>query len=142
MSAFARSTSGGGGARLGEDGNDDGTTLKNAGDMFVEEVDDIIDDIDDVTVRDSEISPIEDGSEEGAAEDTPNGHSERVVSPEKNELVNSVLMLQETLVDISTKVKVVEQENADSRKEIDVLKVYVDNMMAKITAVKNVSSEL
>ena len=51
-------------------------------------------------------------------------------------------MLQETLVDISTKVKVVEQENADSRKEIDVLKVYVDNMMAKITAVKNVSSEL
>ena len=67
---------------------------------------------------------------------------DRILSPEKEELVNSVILLQETLVDISTKVKVVEQQNAESQKEIDVLQLYVDNMMAKISAVKNVSTEL
>ena len=94
------------------------------------------------TVRDSEISPLEDLTEEEATLDTIDERSDRNLSPEKQELVNSVLLLQETLVDISTKVKVVEQENAESQKEIDVLQLYVDNMMAKISAVKNVSSEL
>ena len=129
MSAFA----------VGGTERESSRTLKNERDMVIEDIGEIHDED---TVRDSEISPLEEVSEENTTLGKTNEGRDRILSPEKEELVNSVILLQETLVDISTKVKVVEQQNAESQKEIDVLQLYVDNMMAKISAVKNVSTEL
>ena len=105
MSAFA----------VGGTERESSRTLKNERDMVIE---DIGESHDEDTVRDSEISPLEEVSEENTTLGKTNEGRDRILSPEKEELVNSVILLQETLVDISTKVKVVEQQNAESQKEI------------------------
>lgn len=58
----------------------------------------------------------------------------------KIQLINNILKLQETLVDMSDKVVTVERENASLREEATVMKQYVENMMAKMRAANNVGS--
>lgn len=62
------------------------------------------------------------------------------MTPGKIQLINNILKLQETLVDMSDKVVTVERENASLREEVAVMKQYVKNMMAKVRAVDNVGS--
>ena len=92
--------------------------------------------------RKQEVHENQEELEKPSAADSGERRQRRISSTltEKAKLVDNIISLQTTLLDICKRVDAVEQENKSLEEENEVLKIYVDNLMAKMGAIHTIGT--